>query len=370
MTARNWLVAIVAVVAAALFAFATISPRQTLTPDNAAYVAMASGKPAQAPFCFRVLVPFVAGLLPLPAPAALRLITCVCLAGVYLCGLYLCNIEGANIAASMSALLLLYCSRPNLFNYYNPYLTDAAGWLIIFVLCIAFLKGWYPCFIAVATIGALVRESALFPCAAWLLNQRTRRLVGFLLIPGIMFLLPRILVHAQQGYGDYLVSSTTARTSFSAKEVLYGLFMSWGALWILAFYGITRCSKELWAVAAALACGAVAGSIVITAGDYERMLGVLAPVILVASGKTLRVARRVSPLGFGVILCCAPLQFLFGSPHVLLAEGHAYRVGLVLSTSLTTCVAIGLVVLLHRSQIRQCGDRTEHGRKTPDAVEQ
>jgi len=349
MTLRNWLVAILVAVAAALFAFATLAPRQTPTPDNVAYVAMASGKPAQAPFCFRILVPFVAGLLPLPPLAALRVITCVCMAGVYLCGLYLCNKEGVNIAASLPALLLLYCSRPNLFNYYNPYLTDAAGWLIIFVLCIAFVKGWYSSFIAVATIGALVRESALFPCAAWLLNQRTRRLAALLLIPAIMFLLPRLMVHAQQGYSDYILSEATARPNFSPKQVLYGLFMSWGGLWILAGYGITRCSKELWAVAAALACGAVAGSIVITAGDYERMLGVLAPVILVACGKALQVARRVFPLGFGAILCCAPLQFLLGSPHVLFEEGHAYRVGLVLSTSLTTGVAIGLVLVLHRS---------------------
>jgi len=353
MTPRNWLVAIIVASAGALFAFATLAPRQSLTPDNVAYVAMASGNPAQAPFCFRILVPFVAGLLPLPPLAALRLITCVCMAGVYLCGVYLCDIEGVNVAASLSALLILYCSRPNLFNYYNPYLTDAAGWLIIFVLCIAFVRGWHAWFIAVATIGALVRESALFPCASWLLNQRTRRLVALLLIPAVTFLLPRFLVHAQQGYADYLISGATARTSFSMKQVLYGIFMSWGGLWILGCYGITRCSKELKAITAALACGAFAGSIVTTAGDYERMLGVLAPVMLVACGKTLKVACRISPLGFGAMLCSAPLQFLFGNPYVFSAEGRAYRLGLVLSTLLTMGTAIGMVIVVHTRTRRQ-----------------
>lgn len=348
MSLRNWLAAIIVAAAAALFAFATVAPRQSLTPDNVAYVAMASGKPAQAPFCFRILVPFVASLLPLPPLSALRLITCFCMVGVYLCGLYLCSAEGINIAGSLSALLLFYCSRPHLFTYYNPYLTDAAGWLVIFLLTIAFVKRRYPYFIAVAAIGALVRESALFPCAAWLLNQRTRRLAAFLLIPAIMFFLPRLLVDAQQGYGDYLLSGATARTNFSAKEVLYGLFMSWGGLWILASYGITRCSKELWAVAAALVCGAVAGSIVITAGDYERMLGVLAPVILVACGKTLQVARRTSPLVFGALLCTATLQFLFGNPYVLTMQDHVYRMGLVLCTLISMSTAIGLVLLLYK----------------------
>jgi hypothetical protein len=350
MTLRNWLVAIVIATIATLFAVAVLSPRQSLTPDNVAYVAMASGKPAQAPFCFRMLVPFVAGLLPLPPLAALRFITCMCMAGVYVCGLYLCNLEGVNKIASLSALLLFYCSRPHLFNYYNPYLTDAAGWLIIFILCILFVKGLYPYFIAVATVGALVRESALFPCAAWLLNQRTRRLVAFLLIPAITFLLPRLLIHTQQGYADYLVSETSAHTHFSAKQVVYGFVMSWGGLWILAGYGIVRCSKDLKAIAAALACGAIAGCIVITAGDYERMLGVLAPVVLIACSKTLQAARRVSPLWFGVMLCCAPLQFLFGSPHVFLADGRAYQVGLILSTALTAFVAVILVALLLRSR--------------------
>jgi hypothetical protein len=275
------------------------------------------------------------------------------MAGVYLCGLYLCTVEGIGIVASLSGLLLFYCSRPHLFTYYNPYLTDAAGWLIIFVLCIAFVKRQYSYFIAVATIGAVVRESALFPCAAWLLNQRTRRLAALLLIPAITFFLPRLLVHAQQGYAEYFVSGLTAKINFSLKDVLYGLFMSWGGLWILACYGIARCSAELRAVAAALACGAIAGSVVITAGDYERMLGVLAPVILVACAKTLQVVRRVSPLGFGVLLCVTPLQFLFGNPYVLAMEDHIYRVGLVLSTLLTTSTAIGLVVLLHNRTERQ-----------------
>jgi hypothetical protein len=167
------------------------------------------------------------------------------------------------------------------------------------------------------------------------------------------FFLLRLVVHAQQGYAEYLASEVTAKTAFSLKDVLYGLFMSWGGLWILACYGIARCSAELRAVAAALACGAIAGSVVITAGDYERMLGVLAPVILVACGKTLQVIRRVSPWGFRVLLCVTPLQFLFGDPYVLAMEGHVYRVGLVLSTLLTTSTAIVLVVLLYKKTGRQ-----------------
>ncbi len=358
MTLRNWLVVIIVAVVAALFAFATVSTRHSFTLDNLAYIDMANGKAAQAPFCFRILVPFVAKLLPLPPSAGLRLITCICMAGIYLCGLYLCTVEGIGIVESLSGLLLFYCSRPHLFTYYNPYLTDAAGWLIIFVLCIAFVKQRYSYFIAVATIGALVRESALFPCAAWLLSQRTRRLAAFLLIPAMAFFLLRLVVHAQQGYAgyaEYLVSKVASQTNFSLKHALYGLFMSWGGLWILTCYSINRCSKELRAVAVALACGAIAGSFMITAPDYEyeRMLGVLAPVILVSCGKTLQVIRSVSPFGFRVLLCVTPLQFLFGNPYVLAMEGHVYRVGLVLSTLLTTSSAIVLVILLYKRTGRQ-----------------
>ncbi len=339
------LVIIVSAVAA-LFAFATIPPRQTFTPDNLAYFDMASGKPAQAPFCFRILVPSIARLLPLSPPIALRLITYVCMAGVYLCGLYLCRLEGINLAASFGGLLLFYCSRPHLFTYYNPYLTDAAGWLAIFGLCITFVKRRYSYFIVIAAIGALVRESALFPCAAWLLNHRTRRLAAFLAIPAVAFLLPRFLVHSQQGYTGYLVSGVTAQSGLSVKVVFYSLFMSWGGLWIIACYGITRCSKELMALAAALSIGAIASSVVITNGDYERMLGVLAPMILVASAKTLQVARHASPLALRLLLCVMPVQFLFGNHYVLPTGDHVYKIGLAISTLLTTGIATLLVVLL------------------------
>ena len=123
MTLRDWMLVIIVSAVAALFAFATIPPQRTFTPDNLAYFDMASGKPAQAPFCFRILVPSIARLLPLSPPIALRLITYVCMAGVYLCGLYLCRLEGINLAASFGGLLLFYCSRPHLFTYYNPYLS-------------------------------------------------------------------------------------------------------------------------------------------------------------------------------------------------------------------------------------------------------
>ena len=148
-----------------------------------------------------------------------------------------------------------------------------------------------------------------------------------------------------------------SQVGFSVRAAAYGLAMSWGGLRLLAGYGIARCSRRLKFLGIALGCGAFASCLVITAGDYERMMGVLAPVILVAGARAIQAARRISRKGVRALLCCAPLLFLFGNPYIVRLEDPAYRLGLAVTTTSFAVVAATLVT-------RSCLARTTRAETT------
>ena len=141
-----------------------IPPRTTQTPDTQNYVAMVEGKYSEAvsPFRYRVFVPALARVLPLQPLPAMRLITVLSLFGIYSVAMLLCFRAGAGFQPTLIAVSAYFVSRPNMYNYYDPYLTDGLGLLALFLLSLYFLDSRPKCFAAVLAVGVLARESALF----------------------------------------------------------------------------------------------------------------------------------------------------------------------------------------------------------------
>jgi hypothetical protein len=334
-----------------LFAL-TVTPVTTLTSDTHSYIQMMHGNYGRVPtpFRYRVVVPIVAGWLPLRPEIALRTITWVSLLVVYVLAVLECSILGIGFRASALAVVALFCSRPNLLNYYNPYLTDGMGMLILFLLSLCFITGRLADFAGLVGLGVFVRESAFFVLPAWLLTPKRWKAVLVGTVTLGLFLAPRIAFPSSLSYASYLFSGIAGKFSIHWLDgFAKGLILSWYALWVPFAFGIWQLPRRIHLLAGSLGLGALASCLVIQAGDYERMLSVLSPVFVPVVALVIEKARTTAVFFFVGTL---PLQFAFGGPYVLQqlprTSYHALLgVTVMLSVAASTC----LIALRDRRRI-------------------
>ena len=112
------------------------TPEMTISGDTLVYTKMIEDgiDTAREPFKYRVLVPLIGGALPFSPTLALKVITYVSLFFAYLFALLACRRLGISLLASFLGLFALYTSVWHLYNYHNPYLTDAFQLLALAVM--------------------------------------------------------------------------------------------------------------------------------------------------------------------------------------------------------------------------------------------
>lgn len=327
-----------------LFGVLTVLPVRTPTFDTQFYVSMAQGKYSGVMTSerYRVVVPTLAGLLPVSPLLALRLITCVSMAAVYLLALTECSSIGIVGWPALSALTVIFCSRVNLYNFYNPYLTDGMGLAVLFFLSWCFLADFCWPFVAAGILGIFVRESALFVAPAWLFSPKWRKGIWIFSLCLLAFILPRLLFPSSTTYDEYVrghIQDTMGKATELARAVK-GALLSWHCVWLVGLCGLLRLPRRVQVLAGLLLLGAAAS--VIVAAD-ERMLSILAPVMFLGVGKALRGAWSADRAVVTLFLCTLPLQFLFCDPYVL--QGLPVRIhhlALVASVALSAVCAAGV----------------------------
>jgi hypothetical protein len=284
------------------------------TPDNVAYISMASGdyNSTPAPYRFRLLAPTLAGRLPMLPANALRAVTVASLFIVYLLALKLCASLGMDLRSSLLALALFFSSRTNLFTYYNPFLTDALGLVILFALTIAFLSNKALPFTVIACLGVWNRETALFIAPAWLLTRRWKQGIGITAIVIVAFLLPRMFGPPTSSYALYIHNGVSQSThSFSLSGLITAVIQSWQGMWLLAIGAFAAIPRRLKIVALALTTGALASSCLVT--DHERMFSILAPIMVPCAAFMIeRALHHSSRLIIFLIVSLSIITFLFG----------------------------------------------------------
>jgi hypothetical protein len=240
------------------------------------------------------------------------------------------------------AVVALFCSRPILYNYYNPFLTDGLGMLVLFLLSMCFIADKLGAFAAVVAIGVFVRESAFFVFPAWLLTPKLWKAVAVCAITMGLFLAPRIIFPSSFGYGSYLFSGVAGKFSIHWLVVFAkGLILSWYALWIPFAFGLWRFPRRIQLLIGSLVLGALASCVVAT--DLQRMLSVLSPVIVPVAALVIERARRAAVLFF---IGTLPLQFAFGTPYVLQQLSPiSYRTLLVVTVVISAAASARLITL-------------------------
>lgn len=231
-------------------------PRLELRDDAELYLALAEGTPVSevmVPFRYRVLVPWIAGLLPLPAASAMAAITFLCL-GVVLWGMVLiaCRL-GFGSTDTVIGILAVSLSASLLYTFHNPYLTDMFGQMAVVAAILALLDRRPLAFALIVMLGAAGREVVVFIAPAYLLalwwtgdrrpNERWPVLAAGVLLPVAAILVPRMLpVFGEQGLRSY--SGFYGRTLFQwlplrqPLDFLLGVGLGWHWLWLLGAAGL------------------------------------------------------------------------------------------------------------------------------------
>jgi len=293
-----------------LVGFWAAPARINYSSNSAFYIEMAQHgtRSVQPPFRYRAFVPLIARLLPLRADQAFVAITAVSLVGCLFLAMLICRRIGISIPACIFGATALFCSRAFIYNYVNPYMTDAVALLAIFAMVYTYLGEQELAFAAAAVVGILAHEITVLLVPAVLFSRRWKRGLVACVIPGIILLLTRFCLGA--GYAGsvkkefLLISVHISHTLVWLKAVI----LSWYFLWPLLVMGIATLPARtkrfrLLVCTGLLMTGAIFLSLFVL--DTERTYSILAPVVAVSAAtvfNTLWQENRAKAIGLFLLV--------------------------------------------------------------------
>lgn len=243
-----------------------------MTPDALQYTSMASGSTSSPPFSYRVLVPYLASLLPMPPDLALRLITYLCLGTLYFSSLLSLTRLGFVFPIKLASILCLFASTGHLYMYSNPYLTDAFGLMSLSIMLYALFVGSSALFAITTGIGVLARETTLFLVPAFLITKQWRTFIVIVFISFAAFIAPRLLTIDDDSHQSFVFPSNLT--------YFVQIYLTFGVLWIPMFLGLAMCNRNAFpAISTSFAClllGALLTSTLAT--DTIRMFAIMLPI--------------------------------------------------------------------------------------------
>jgi len=133
--------------------------------DSVNYIAMAEAPLEHhvAPYCYRLLVPTLAGLLPLDLATSFFLLTFLFCTGTGVVLYYVLLELGLDRFLALMGLLLFYgLNWATRFVLFDFRLTDPALFFLGVLSLLSLLKGWNLCAVAALSLGVLAKESMLF----------------------------------------------------------------------------------------------------------------------------------------------------------------------------------------------------------------
>jgi hypothetical protein len=315
--------------------------------DATFYVAMVEGQGATVPgpFRFRVLIPFLASLLPFSPAHSLLIISYLSLFGMYLLIIRASETVGLRMRDAVFGLLAIWGSTWQLYHYYNPYMTDAFALFAISVMVVALLRETFWPFAAAALVGTLGRETTAFLVPAWFATRQVARTLGLMLATVALILLPRYWLASD---GDLTIAKAfdSSGTVFLPFIFVRQLHAIWGFVWFIGAAGIWYLPRtyvaRLAASLAALFVGAFLASTVAT--DTGRMFSCLAPVLAVGSAQFYAIVRRRDAALAWMLVALIALQGFFNTPDVMF-DRNAWIVGWPRRTFLVAEFGLGILIV-------------------------
>lgn len=292
-----------------------------LRGDALWYAAMIEGSAVVAePYRFRPIVPWLASALPLSPAWALAVVSWASLLATYTLVLETARRLRISALASAAGIASAIFTAPHLYNYHNPYLTDASGLLAIAVALYALVTGRHSSFTAACALGGAVREPVVSVAPAWGATRQWRRVAVSLALSAGVLLAIRLLV-GPSGLPEKGPFMFPARP---LHLIVADALASWHGLWLIVPIGLSCTAvrrRELAWFSLSLLAGACATSLL--ASDTMRMFQPLFPICalglgafleqLWGSSRAVAVALWVS--GFATSLVWQPVRFFALPPN-------------------------------------------------------
>ena len=248
-----------------------------LLGDSLSYAAMIErSHEVESPFRFRVVVPLLARALPTDAARALAWITWTSLAASYALVLESARRLRLGRRAASFGLMMATFSASHLYNYHNPYLTDAPGLLVVSSCLFALVTSRYWLFALASAVGVGVREALLLVAPAWGSTGQRGRAAIALLLPALIY----GALYAVIGMDPALNKGPFVFPARPLPALLVAALGAWQILWLLAGLGMESlriARRELFALTLLLVIGALVTSLL--ASDTTRMFQPLFPLI-------------------------------------------------------------------------------------------
>ncbi len=277
----------------------------------------------RAPFKFRVLVTTLARLLPFNAADSLRVITYFSIFIMNFLLLLICRRLSLPIVASVLGLGFSLTFQWQLYNFHNPYLTDAFGQMILTILIYALISKNLYLYASTIIVGVLAREATVFLVPVWHVRDYKQGAMLTLLALVVM-LIPRILLAAESDASLIDAFTTHGKTHLaSMPTLLREMLHSWRFGWLIIVTGLCFFDAERFKYLAAafslLLCGAVLSTFF--AADIGRMFSILIPIATITFAKYTEAIvsqRRYWVLIF--LACLALIQLVTVMPNIIIGE--------------------------------------------------
>lgn len=322
------LVAATVFVVVSVLSIDRINPDPQIGGDASHYISLTRGTmdSVPSPFRFRILVPFLAGNLPFTPGHSLMVITYCSLLTLFVvlvCASYKLT---QDLIASVIGVLIIFSSRWFLYNFQNPYLTDAFSLAAIGVSLSALLSLSVPVFTSSVVLGILARETVLPFSVAWGVTRRWKQTFLIAIISGMAYVIPRLIISSDVPAMEYFATAIR-RDGILANPInfLSQFTLSWGYIFLLAIPGFMFFHRShmprLLMVLVVLFVTAILSCLV--AVDFGRMFEILGPVFALSCAQAIHTLRKTSTRGTSIsfaFLLLIIIQSFTVVPNVLLPD--------------------------------------------------
>lgn len=296
------------------------------------------GVDIEAPFRYRVVVPLLARALPLTPGAALAAISWCSLAASYALVLVMARrLRIAPLAAAAGLGLAVFTSA-HLYNYTNPFITDAAGLLVATGALYALLSRRFALFAAISALGIGVREACVFVAPAWGATRQWRRTAASIALTLAVYVGTRALVGPSQktlDEGPFAIFPARTLRGWS-----WDTACAWHTLWLLAPIGLAAVRVERMPLAV-FGLLSLAGGLFtsLLATDTTRMFQPLFPLVALGLARFFELSWLSSRKATAAlcVACIAsswvwhPVRFLYLHPkHPIYRTGQGIALGFLL----------------------------------------
>jgi hypothetical protein len=287
------------------------------------------------PFRYRILVPWLASLLPFGPVLSLALVNYVSLVGAYVFLLLTCRRLGTGRLASAIGLGVAFAFVSHTANYSAPWLTDGFILLVLAAMTYAFVIDAFWMFAAWGLLGVFAREVPAVLLPLWCVRDVTRG-VAVTVIAVTAVAVERVILIEPSGLSSAIhpawllnalkqtVVAGPSGASFwpprITRKLITDIEYCWGWAFAILPIGLLLLPRDaldrFLPVALLLLAAACGMSLVAT--DTAREFMVLMPAIVVATAQVaagLVAQKRVAWLA--ILAGLAAIQFCLSEPGVV-----------------------------------------------------